>query len=114
VHVIPLKMTEAWLLTNESVIRQAVGNPTGKSKLNLPKIRNIEGCDAKFVLNEALVKASELGAHRRRKFNPEQFRHRVSDLTTDLSSLRKIPSFAKLESDLKLTLSNLNLFNAAI
>lgn len=98
--VVPIKMTESWLLTSEVAIRQAVGNPNSKIKLSLPKSNKIESCDAKFILNTALTAACELGAQRRRKFNPEQYRYRVAELTTDLAALRKISSFRKLETDL--------------
>jgi hypothetical protein len=37
VCVIPVKMTEAWLLIDEKAIREAAGNPKGRQPLNLPK-----------------------------------------------------------------------------
>lgn len=35
VSVVPIRMTEAWLLFNEHAIRTAAGNPSGKQKLEL-------------------------------------------------------------------------------
>jgi hypothetical protein len=112
--VIPVKMTESWLLSSESAIRHAVGNPNSKVKLTLPKSKQIESCDAKLVLNTALTTACEHGTQRRRKFNPEQYRYRVAELTTDLVALRKIPSFRKLEMDLIDMLKQRNIPNVEV
>ncbi len=98
-HVVamPVKMTEAWLLTSEQAIRDAVGNSNGRAKLEIPIIQKIEDCDAKSVLFYALRQASELGAHRLAKFQPEQYRHRVAELLSDLARLRKLKSFQHFE-----------------
>lgn len=108
VSVIPIKMTEAWLLTDEKAIRSAVGNVTSTASLNIPKISKLESCSAKKVLFDALTFASEYGAQRRRKFRPEQFRHRVAELTSDLSLIRQIPSFKRMEDQLIPVLLALN------
>ena len=100
VCVIPVKMTESWLITSDKAIKEAVGNSHSKAKLDLPAQNKIESCDAKAVLFEALTQAREHGAHRRRKFKPERFRQRVAELTTDLTALRKIPSFKLMEDAL--------------
>jgi hypothetical protein len=65
-------------------------------------------------LNTALTTACEHGAQRRRKFNPEQYRYRVAELTTDLVALRKIPSFRKLEMDLIDMLKQRNIPNVEV
>ena len=81
--VVPVRMTEAWLVANEKPIREAVGNPNGTEPLGLPAIKNIESLpDPKAILFEALKSASGLNASRKRRFNPHQFRHRVSELQT--------------------------------
>lgn len=108
VSVIPIKMTEAWLLTDPSAIRSAVGNPNSTEPLNLPKISKIEASAAKKMLFDALTLASEFGAQRRRKFRPEQYRHRVAELTTDLNLIRQIPSFKRMEDQLVPVLTRLN------
>jgi hypothetical protein len=108
VFVIPVKMTEAWLLTDVSAIRQAVGNPTSTVNLNLPKAKKIEACAAKEVLLAAITAAREYGPQRRRNFKPEQYRHRVAELTSDLKLLRQIPSFKRLEDSLRPLLEHLN------
>lgn len=96
--VVPVRMTEAWLLTSESAIRAAVGNPRGSVALNLPPLARLESVDAKEVLLHALETASGLGTRRRMRFRPEGYRHRVAELLDDLGSLRRLPSFQRLES----------------
>lgn len=97
--VVPVRMTEAWLLTSESTIRSAVGNPHGTAPLNLPPLHRVESIvDAKAVLDGALEAAKSLGTRRRRRFQPEQYRHKVADYVSDFRDLRKLKSFAHLES----------------
>ena len=65
--VVPVHMTEAWLLVDESAIREVVGRPSGREPLNLPKLGNIEQThDPKAVLKAALVAAAG-GTGRRHK-----------------------------------------------
>lgn len=100
--VIPVRMTEAWLIANEAPIRSAAGNPNGTESLGLPALKNIESLpDPKEILFAALKAASGLSASRKRRFNPHQFRHRVSELTDDLEPLRKLSSFRHLEAQIQ-------------
>ena len=104
--VIPVRMTEAWLIANEKPIRLAVGNPNGTVVLDLPAAKDIESSpDPKQILFTALKTASELNARRIARFNPHQFRHRVSELTDDLAPLRLLASFKHLEVQVKKHLS---------
>lgn len=69
VPVVPIRMTEAWLLLDEQQIREVAGNPNGKVGLNLPSSRNVERiADPKAHLQEALVTAAELTGRRRKSF----------------------------------------------
>jgi len=62
VCVVPVRMTEAWLLFDEAAIRTAAGNPNGKRVLQLPKMARVENePDPKELLYELLREASELG-----------------------------------------------------
>ena len=102
VCVVPVRMTEAWLLTQEAPIRQAVGNPHGTMALGLPPLARIESIpDPKEQLLKIMTKATNLNSRRSRRFVPEQHRHKVGELTLDIDSLRKLPSFARLEANLK-------------
>jgi hypothetical protein len=42
IPVVPVRMTEAWLLADELAIRSAAGNPNGTESLNLPNVRTLE------------------------------------------------------------------------
>ncbi|QRF57464.1 DUF4276 family protein [Variovorax paradoxus] len=99
--LIPVRMTESWLLLDSKAIRAAAGNPDGNSPLQLPPPKSIEKLtDPKAKLFEALVSASDRTGRRKRQFKPEAARHRVAELM-DLSSLRLIPSFAHAEAQVK-------------
>jgi hypothetical protein len=107
--VVPVRMTEAWLIANQEPIRSAVGNPNGTESLGLPAIKDIESSpDPKEILFAALKAASGLSASRKRRFNPHQYRHRVSELTDDLEPLRKLSSFRHLETQVQKHLKNLS------
>ena len=106
--VIPVRMTEAWLIADAMPIRLAVGNLNGTEELELPAAKDIESSpDPKEILFTALKAASGLNARRKARFNPHQFRHRVSELTDDLTLLRKLPSFMHLEAQVKKHVENL-------
>ena len=107
--VVPVRMTEAWLITNPEPIKLAVGNSNGTEALGLPAIKDVESDqDPKETLFAALKAASGLNASRKRRFNPHQYRHRVSELTDDLEPLRKLSSFRHLEDQLQKHLKNWN------
>ena len=102
VSIIPVRMTEAWLLVDEAAIRAAAGNPTGKLALDLPSLKKIELLpDPKEVLFTALRTASERPPGRLRKFDPQERRHRITELIDDLDRLRRLPSFAHLEEQIR-------------
>ena len=42
VLVIPVRMTEAWLLIDELALRRAAGNPNGRNPLDLPALKDLE------------------------------------------------------------------------
>lgn len=102
VCLIPVRMTEAWLLFDEDAIRNAAGNPNGSVRLNLPAYSQIEGLtDPKEALKTLLVEASELTGRRLKKFNPHKQIHRVAELVDDFSPLRDLSAFQRLEEDLQ-------------
>ncbi len=64
--IIPVRMTEAWLLLDEKEIRQVAGNPKGRARLDLPRGNAIERvADPKTVLRDCLLTASETTGRRR-------------------------------------------------
>jgi hypothetical protein len=107
IRVVPVRMTEAWLLLDEASVRRAAGNPAGRVALGLPPAARIENLpDPKRDLFQALRLACGLNGRRLQKFNPEQARHRVSELADDFTVLRLLPSFQNLEAQVQ------NLFTA--
>jgi hypothetical protein len=106
--VVPVRMTEAWLLFNQQAIRLAAGNPNGSSPLRIPATRWDELPDPKNVLYEALRVASEFTGRRLRKFQVAQAAHRVSEYIDDFSPLLSLQAFARFEADLTRILSELN------
>lgn len=79
VPIVPIRMTEAWLLLDEDAIRRTAGRPNGIMPLDLPSPGTVEDVpDPKQLLRTALEVASgatgrrlgrfrrDFGAHRRR------------------------------------------------
>jgi hypothetical protein len=67
VPVVPVRMTEAWLLLDEQLIREVAGNPNGRVRLDIPSVREVERiADPKARLKELIVTASETTGRRRK------------------------------------------------
>lgn len=112
IPVIPVRMSESWLLIDESAIRGAAGNPTGTMDLKLPSVKAIENIpDPKARLLNCIELATNLSARRRRQFNVSAARHRVSELLQDYENLRKIPSFDQTEKKIKAHFLQASLIN---
>jgi hypothetical protein len=98
--VVPVRMSEAWLLFDEKAVRRAAGNPGGRDSLPLP-VRDPEHVpDPKALLHEALRSASGLTGRRLRKFNCRAAAARVAEYIEDFGPLRALTAFARLEADL--------------
>ncbi len=101
VPVVPVRMMEAWFLFDESAIRRAADNPSGKVALALPASRSVERLpDPKGALEQLLRAASERTGRRLEKFRMGPAKHRVAELITDYSPLRQLSAFAALETQL--------------
>ena len=98
--VVPVRMTEAWLLFDETSIRLAAGNPNGRNPLDMPELSLIEQMpDPKSVLLQILREASGLSGRRLKKFNTYECRIRITELVSDFSPLRQLSAFQRLEKD---------------
>lgn len=96
--LVPVRMTESWLLLDELAIRSAAGNPNGHIPLKLPKAAAVEGlADPKSKLFESLATAAEITGRHRRRFSPEAARHRVAEIL-DPRVLRRLASFQFAEN----------------
>ena len=101
-------MQEAWLLHDETAIREAAGRPSGRGPLHLPPLNRRESvADPKQVLHGALRAASEVRGQRAKRFKPGRVAHRLADLITDWSPLRTLTAFAQLEVDTRAALVQL-------
>ena len=108
VAVIPVRMTEAWLLFDEDSIKVAAGNPNNNSSLLLPSPQQAERLsNPKAVLYEKIREASALQGRKLAKLKIPQRVHVLVDNIEDFSPLRQLSAFQKLETDIKETLTNL-------
>jgi hypothetical protein len=97
VPVVPVRMTEAWLMFDESALRRSAGNPNGRVPLSLPPLRDVENLpDPKQFLAEALRTASELNARRRRAFNVNAAVRLIPEFISDFTPLLDVPAFARM------------------
>lgn len=104
IPVIPIRMTEAWLLIDESAIRKAAGNPRGKQSLNLPAVNRLESLpNPKKTLQDLIKQANTLPSRRQRKVS----NHRIAELIRDFSPLDQLSAFQQLRSDVTKTLKNI-------
>ncbi len=102
VCVVPVRMSEAWLLFDEQAIRHASGNPNGQVSLEIPRPSAIESVpDPKRLLYELLTTASEPSRRRRKSFDPIRQSRRVAQLLDDFSPLRQLSAFRALEEDVR-------------
>jgi hypothetical protein len=104
VAVVPVRMTEAWLLLDVPAIRKAADNPNGGNDLHLPSLRTLESLpDPKKVLRDLLVLASEKTGQRKDQFERDlPIRcQRVAELIPDFAPLRQLPAFQVFERDLR-------------
>lgn len=100
IPVVPVRMTEAWLLSNEAAIRRVARNPNGRQPLALPDLRALERLpDPKGRLRQLIQAASGRPAHRLRRLNVGAIQ--VAAFTATFSSLRGLPAFQALEAELE-------------
>jgi hypothetical protein len=106
IAVIPVKMMETWLLTDEKAILKAAGNTN--STIELPKLNKLESIsNPKSDLHEFLKRASGLKGRWLDSFNVNQAVYLVAEYTNDFSNLRQLKAFNYFEEDLKSILGNL-------
>lgn len=101
IPVIPVRMTEAWLLISEAALRASVDNRNGRVVLNLPAINTLEAIpNPKQLLEETLLMASELTGRRRKKFHFPAHRARIPDSIDNWNRLLELPSARRLYDDI--------------
>ncbi|MCY3785792.1 MAG: hypothetical protein OXG47_03590 [bacterium] len=103
VAVVPVRMTEAWLLLDEQSIREVAGRPNSTVDLGLPPVSGIETQpDPKSLLECALETASGLTGRRRDRFRRSFGQHRRTLLQRlDIDGpVRRLKAWQALESEL--------------
>ena len=110
VPIVPVRMTEAWLLLDENSIRKIAGRPRDTTNLVLPRPRDVEGIpDPKDRLDSILRQASGASGRRLRRMHRELPRMR-NQLLQDLelgSTLEQVPSWARFRDDTLQALADL-------
>lgn len=102
VCVVPVRMTEAWLLLDEAAIRRAAGNPNGRERLDLPSRDGLERLpNPKNILYRAVAEATGLSVRRQRRFRVGYSVSQITQYIEDFSPLRQLAAFVRLESDVR-------------
>lgn len=104
VCVVPVKMTEAWFLFDETAIRYAADNPDGTVPLGLPTHAEAQRrADPKALLREAILTASEASGRQRRGIERgiSLRKHIVASRIEDYSPLRAHQAFQQLEHSVR-------------
>jgi len=92
--IIPIRMTEAWLLIDENAIKFACGNPHSKVKLSLPRCKDLEHIpNPKKTLEDLIIKGSELSKRRLKKLNVRHAIQLVPRYIEDFSPLTILSSY---------------------
>jgi hypothetical protein len=110
VAVIPVRMTEAWLVLEERPIRIVAGHPSGRDPLGLPGVARAEDdSDPKNTLKQALRMASSLRGRRLRDFEHDFGHHRRQLLERlDLAGpVCRLVSFQMFKADVEAALKAL-------
>ena len=112
VPVIPIRMSEAWLLFDEKTLRRVAGKPNGKVPLDFPRIGQLENLlDPKKLLLDLLVKASELNGRRLDRFKAEAHSKilQLAEFIPDFSPIRNLTAFQKMEQNFMNAIGSLEL-----
>jgi hypothetical protein len=105
VCVVPVRMQEAWLLFNETAIREAADNPSGQDRIELPALSSLEQVvDPKEILWELLKKASGRSGRRLKSFDARERTYRLAQILTDYSPLLRVPAFKALDVEVQKTI----------
>ena len=100
--VVPVRMTEAWLLLDEGAIRDVVGKPGGRAPLDLPAPGRAELiANPKERLRDALLAASGNRGRRRRRFDRElpRLRKRLLQGLPIGGALERLESWVRFRDD---------------
>jgi hypothetical protein len=108
VAVIPVQMTEAWMLADIDLLLTEINTDKTCGELNLPcKARNVETiADPKTRIKEAL-RAAQIGSRRRSKLSISNLYTPISQKLT-IRQLEQLPSFRSFKEEVRRSLIKLN------
>ena len=114
VGVVPVRMTEAWLLVDKCEIRRVAGKPDNRCNLDLPALRGIERIgNPKQCLQELLLQAGSPSGRRRQNFKSKFGSHRrqlIENLPVG-GPLEWLPSWVRFRDDTIAALQVLGVHN---
>ena len=114
VGVVPVRMTEAWLLVDKCKIRRVAGKPDNRCNLDLPALGEIERMsNPKERLKEILLQAGSPSGRRRKNFKSKFGGHRrqlIENLPVG-GPLEKLPSWVRFRDDTIAALQALGVHN---
>jgi len=108
--LVPVRMTEAWLLLDEAAIRRVAGRPTSTNPIGLPPAQSVEHVpNPKKTLRSALEAASGVTGRRlqriRRDFGGQ--RRRLLEGLDHGGPVSRLSAWTQLEASVKEVLSEL-------
>ena len=102
VGIVPVRTTEAWLLLDETAIRNIVRNLNGRIRLNLPSPAEAERlADPKSALRSAMLFAAGVHGRKRRELARElpNLRNRLLENLPIDGLLEQVPSWVRFRDD---------------
>lgn len=101
VPLIPVRMTEAWLLTDFNAIHNAIGFGKSKNEIEFLSLRKVEGlADPKAYLLNKIKEIANLPKRRERDLNVYMVRKKIGVHLTNLENLNRLSSFVSFKGDL--------------
>ena len=109
VAMIPVRMTEAWLLVDQAAIIHAMERPTYNKKIIFPPIKKIEKLAyPKNLLLQIVQEIADLPKRRKNELNFPRIRKNIGEHISNYTILKILPAFALFEADLLSVLDKVN------
>ena len=108
--IVPVRMTESWLLLDESAIRRVAGRTSSDAALDLPSPNQVEReSNPKDCLEQALITASGFSGRRLRNFKRDipYLRQLLLNELPVGGSLEQVPSWVRFRDNLLAALANM-------
>ncbi len=112
VAIIPVQMTEAWMLADIELLLNEINTTKSRNDLNLPtRVRNVESIsDPKERIEKALILAQRDVSRRRKKLKISDLYSPISQ-KVDIQSLELLPSYLRFKESVRESLVKLNYLN---